>query len=121
MVKYTKDHEGARRGSAVGERGGAWRRCQAGEILRCAQNDRRGALRMTDVRCQRDVSLPRGGGRDYTFGNPHLCPSVRICGQEACMKFADRIEKLPPYLFAQISKKVAAKKAEGIDVVSFGI
>src|SRR3990172_704974 len=37
------------------------------------------------------------------------------------MKFADRIEKLPPYLFAQISKKAAAKKAEGIDVVSFGI
>ena len=37
------------------------------------------------------------------------------------MRFADRIEKLPPYLFAQISKKVAAKKAEGIDVVSFGI
>jgi LL-diaminopimelate aminotransferase len=37
------------------------------------------------------------------------------------MKFADRIEKLPPYLFAQISKKVAAKKAEGIDVISFGI
>src|SRR5262245_56694234 len=37
------------------------------------------------------------------------------------MKFADRIEKLPPYLFAQISKKVAAKKAEGIAVISFGI
>lgn len=37
------------------------------------------------------------------------------------MKFADRIEKLPPYLFAQISKKVAAKKAEGVDVISFGI
>ncbi len=37
------------------------------------------------------------------------------------MRFADRIEKLPPYLFAQISKKVAAKKAEGIDVISFGI
>jgi LL-diaminopimelate aminotransferase len=37
------------------------------------------------------------------------------------MKFADRVEKLPPYLFAQISKKVAAKKAEGIDVISFGI
>jgi LL-diaminopimelate aminotransferase len=37
------------------------------------------------------------------------------------MKFAGRIEKLPPYLFAQISKKVAAKKAEGIDVISFGI
>ena len=37
------------------------------------------------------------------------------------MKFAGRIEKLPPYLFAQISKKVAAKKAQGIDVISFGI
>ena len=37
------------------------------------------------------------------------------------MRFANRIEKLPPYLFAQISKKVAAKKAQGIDVVSFGI
>jgi len=37
------------------------------------------------------------------------------------MRFANRIEKLPPYLFAQISKKVAEKKAQGIDVVSFGI
>jgi len=37
------------------------------------------------------------------------------------VRFANRIEKLPPYLFAQISKKVAAKKAQGIDVVSFGI
>jgi LL-diaminopimelate aminotransferase len=37
------------------------------------------------------------------------------------LKFANRIEKLPPYLFAQISKKVAEKKAQGIDVVSFGI
>ncbi len=37
------------------------------------------------------------------------------------MRFADRIEKLPPYLFAQISKKVAAKKTQGIDVISFGI
>jgi LL-diaminopimelate aminotransferase len=37
------------------------------------------------------------------------------------MQFADRIEKLPPYLFAQISKKVAAKKAMGVDVISFGI
>ena len=37
------------------------------------------------------------------------------------MKFATRVEQLPPYLFAQISKKVAAKKAQGIDVISFGI
>jgi len=37
------------------------------------------------------------------------------------MKFADRIQQLPPYLFAQINKKVAEKKAAGIDVISFGI
>ncbi|OGO17385.1 MAG: LL-diaminopimelate aminotransferase [Chloroflexi bacterium RBG_16_48_7] len=37
------------------------------------------------------------------------------------MKVAGRIEKLPPYLFVEISKKIAEKKAKGIDVVSFGI
>ncbi|HEY7270882.1 MAG TPA: LL-diaminopimelate aminotransferase [Dehalococcoidia bacterium] len=37
------------------------------------------------------------------------------------MRLAKRIEKLPPYLFAEISKKVAAKRAAGIDIVSFGI
>lgn len=37
------------------------------------------------------------------------------------MKLAKRVEELPPYLFAQISKVIAAKKAQGIDVVTFGI
>jgi len=37
------------------------------------------------------------------------------------LRLARRIEKLPPYLFAEISKKVAAKRAAGVDVVSFGI
>ena len=37
------------------------------------------------------------------------------------MKLAKRVEELPPYLFAQISKVIAAKKARGIDVVTFGI
>ena len=37
------------------------------------------------------------------------------------MKFAKRIEKLPPYLFAEISKKIAEKRAQGVDVISFGI
>ena len=37
------------------------------------------------------------------------------------MKLAKRVEELPPYLFAQISKTIAAKKAEGHDVVTFGI
>ncbi|MSQ25905.1 MAG: aminotransferase class I/II-fold pyridoxal phosphate-dependent enzyme [Dehalococcoidia bacterium] len=37
------------------------------------------------------------------------------------MQLAKRIEQLPPYLFVEISKKIAAKRAQGISVVSFGI
>jgi len=37
------------------------------------------------------------------------------------MKFSKRVESLPPYLFVEISKKIAAKKASGIEVISFGI
>jgi LL-diaminopimelate aminotransferase len=34
---------------------------------------------------------------------------------------ADRIRTLPPYLFADLDKKVAAKQAAGTDVISLGI
>ena len=37
------------------------------------------------------------------------------------MHLSDRIESLPPYLFAQISKTIANKKKEGMDVISLGI
>ena len=37
------------------------------------------------------------------------------------MKFASRIGRVPPYPFVEISRKIAAKKADGIDVISFGI
>lgn len=36
-------------------------------------------------------------------------------------KAAARLQKLPPYLFAQLEKKIADKKAAGIDVISLGI
>ncbi len=36
-------------------------------------------------------------------------------------QFAKRIEKLPPYLFAEISRKIAEKRAQGVDVISFAI
>ena len=35
--------------------------------------------------------------------------------------FADRVNKVPPYIFVQISRKIAEKKAQGINVISFGI
>lgn len=34
---------------------------------------------------------------------------------------ADRIKKLPPYLFARIEKKIAEKKKQGVDIISLGI
>ena len=37
------------------------------------------------------------------------------------MKLARRVESLPPYLFAEISKKIAAKRAAGVDVITFAI
>lgn len=40
---------------------------------------------------------------------------------EPLMHLAQRVQQLPPYLFAGISKMIEAKRAEGIDVISLGI
>jgi LL-diaminopimelate aminotransferase len=37
------------------------------------------------------------------------------------MRLSRKVENLPPYLFVEIFKKIAEKKARGEDVVSFGI
>ncbi|MEA2498309.1 MAG: LL-diaminopimelate aminotransferase [Actinomycetota bacterium] len=37
------------------------------------------------------------------------------------MRTARRIDKLPPYLFAEIDRKVAQAKARGADIISFGV
>jgi LL-diaminopimelate aminotransferase len=37
------------------------------------------------------------------------------------VRLAKRIEKLPPYLFTEISRKIAEKRSQGVDVISFGI
>lgn len=34
---------------------------------------------------------------------------------------AERLRQLPPYLFAQIEQKIAAKRAAGVDIISLGI
>ena len=36
-------------------------------------------------------------------------------------KAAARLQKLPPYLFAQLEKKISDKRAAGVDVISLGI
>ncbi|MDQ3620079.1 MAG: LL-diaminopimelate aminotransferase [Actinomycetota bacterium] len=37
------------------------------------------------------------------------------------MRTARRIDKLPPYLFAEIDRKVAEARARGADIISFGV
>jgi LL-diaminopimelate aminotransferase len=37
------------------------------------------------------------------------------------MELSDRVANLPPYLFAEISRKIAAKRAQGADIVTFAI
>jgi LL-diaminopimelate aminotransferase len=36
-------------------------------------------------------------------------------------RFSQRVESLPPYLFAEIERKVAARRAAGVDIISLGI
>src|SRR5919199_4774031 len=37
------------------------------------------------------------------------------------MRSSSRLERIPPYLFAQLERKIAEKTAQGIDVISLGI
>jgi LL-diaminopimelate aminotransferase len=37
------------------------------------------------------------------------------------MRPSSRLERIPPYLFAELERKVAAKRAAGVDVISLGI
>ena len=37
------------------------------------------------------------------------------------MKFARRLDQVPPYLFAELERKIAEKEKAGIDVISLGI
>src|SRR4030088_787340 len=37
------------------------------------------------------------------------------------MQHSRRVERIPPYMFAQLERKIAAKRAAGVDVISLGI
>ncbi len=37
------------------------------------------------------------------------------------MRPSERLSRIPPYLFAELERKIAAKQAEGVDVISLGI
>ena len=37
------------------------------------------------------------------------------------MRFAKRLDLVPPYLFAELERKIEEKRREGVDVISLGI
>ena len=37
------------------------------------------------------------------------------------MRTSQRLDKIPPYLFAEIDRKIAEAKAKGHDIISLGI
>ena len=36
-------------------------------------------------------------------------------------EFADRVKRLPPYLFSEIERQIKEKKAQGVDLISLSI
>ena len=52
----------------------------------------------------------------------HLdCDPTRPATEEADVLFSRRMDNLAPYLFAEVERKIAEKRASGIDVISLGI
>src|SRR5436309_5180432 len=37
------------------------------------------------------------------------------------MRPSERLERVPPYLFAELERKVAEKRAQGVDVIGLGV
>src|SRR3954452_12296643 len=37
------------------------------------------------------------------------------------VKTSERLDRLPPYLFAELERKISEKQAQGVDVISLGI
>jgi LL-diaminopimelate aminotransferase len=37
------------------------------------------------------------------------------------VRHSERLDRIPPYLFAELERKIAAKKEQGVDVISLGI
>src|SRR5439155_24968379 len=46
---------------------------------------------------------------------------MRPASEGAAVRFAKRLDAVPPYLFAELERKIAEKQRAGVDVISLGI
>src|SRR5207248_10683411 len=76
--------------------------CQAGRC-RCSA----GGCRRSSCRRSRRYERP--------------CERDRDRKRRSRMKPSERLERIPPYAFAQLERKIASKRAAGMDVISLGI
>jgi len=49
------------------------------------------------------------------------CLRTKSVTRNMKIEFADRVKRLPPYLFAEIEKLIKEKKAQGVDLISLSI
>src|SRR5712692_7003853 len=72
--------------------------------------------------CSRPFGTPLMSWRLRTFASRRSWPNFFWMRTYTRMtRLAHRVEQLPAYIFAEISRKIAEKRAQGVDVVSFGI
>ncbi|MSP14833.1 MAG: aminotransferase class I/II-fold pyridoxal phosphate-dependent enzyme, partial [Chloroflexi bacterium] len=52
---------------------------------------------------------------------PNSRNSNHLYIEEADLRIANRLDNVPPYVFAGVAKRIAAKQAQGIEVINLGI
>src|SRR5215210_186269 len=101
-----------RRGPAPPAR--RWPTCSAGAAVRSRCGSTEASLRWTSARTY--TSIWRVGRCPCTAHSSP--PSSR---RSWPMRHSSRLERLPPYVFAELERKIEAKLAAGVDVISLGI
>src|SRR5919197_1578556 len=137
------DERGVRQGWARRDHGagvGTWLRRDHGLRHRCLRRPG-GLLPRRTHRPGGGGGVPgRGGGGDVGAGRPRAADrpgDMRLPGRGGRLvarsdggglrfggsgvRPASRIRNLPAYLFAEMDRKVAAKRASGVDVISLGV
>src|SRR5207344_835123 len=77
----------------------------------------RGRPRRGGVRQPRRAPLRACGARLRR----HVLSRVRRRAGAAVIRPSHRLEQLPPYLFAELERKVSERRKAGVDVISLGI
>jgi LL-diaminopimelate aminotransferase len=65
--------------------------------------------------------MPTSGRASSARASVCFDRSIRHEWGRSAVRFAQRLDAVPPYLFAELERKLAEKQAAGVDVISLGI